>query len=334
MHSAAKLLRGLGLVLGVLALSLVAVFAALQTQLGKAWLAREIGQTLGDPDFTIAMDGLEGFVPFNMTVERIDIGDRDGTYLTLRDAGLDISALALLSGKAHIRSLTIAEVDMARSSTAPSTTPFLDYLKVPHLPMPVELDRLSIGKLALAPPVLGENVAATAEGNAELAEGRARVALDLHRIDSSAGNILLAMEIAGDTPVLSLQLDAAEPTGLLLDRLLARTDQLPLALSVHGTGPLADWHGRVNASAGTSAHLAADLTLSAADKTILEGVRHSWVFPTAPDGDRAADRRPGCALHGREIWRRDRRRFALRRDCSGHLDGQLRDGRRGKSCCC
>jgi len=29
-----------------------------QTQLGKAWLAREIGQTLGDPDFTIAMDGL------------------------------------------------------------------------------------------------------------------------------------------------------------------------------------------------------------------------------------------------------------------------------------
>ena len=29
-----------------------------QPQLGKAWLAREIGQTLGDPDFTIAMDGL------------------------------------------------------------------------------------------------------------------------------------------------------------------------------------------------------------------------------------------------------------------------------------
>jgi hypothetical protein len=43
------------------------------------------------------MDGLKGFVPFNMTVERIDIGDRDGTYLTLRDAGLAISAAALLT---------------------------------------------------------------------------------------------------------------------------------------------------------------------------------------------------------------------------------------------
>ena len=222
---------------------------------------------------------------------------------------------------------------MARSSTAPSTTPFIDYLKVPRLPIPVALDRLSIGKLALAPPVLGENVVATVEGGAELAEGRAHVALDLHRIDSSAGNILLAMEIAGDTPVLSLQLDAAEPTGLLLDRLLARTDQLPLTLSVNGTGPLADWHGRMNASAGTSAHLAADLTLAAADETILGDIGHCAVCPAAPDGNRAADRRPGRALHEREIWRRDRRRFALRRDRSGHLDGQLRDGRPGKSCC-
>ena len=269
MHTVGKFLRGLGLVLGVLALSLVAVFAVLQTQLGKAWLAREIGQTLGDPDFTIALDGLKGFVPFNMTVERIDIGDRDGTYLTLRDASLDISAAALLTGKAHIRLLTIAEVDMTRSSTAPSTTPFLDYLKVPHLPIPVDLDRLSIGKLALAPPVLGENILATVEGSAALAGGKAHIALDLHRVDNSAGNILLAMEIAGQPPVLSLQLDATEPTGVVLDRLLGRVDRLPLSLSLNGSGPLADWHGRLKASAGRSAHLTADLVLAAADETVL-----------------------------------------------------------------
>ncbi|MBV8505524.1 MAG: hypothetical protein JOZ11_06925, partial [Alphaproteobacteria bacterium] len=247
MHIAGKFLRGLGLVLGLLALSFAAVFAVLQTQIGKDWLAKEIGRALGDPDFTIAVSGLKGFVPFHMTVERIDIGDRDGTYLTLRDAGLDISPSALLTGKAHIRSLTIAEAEMARLSTAPSTTPFIDYLKVPRLPIPVALDRLAIGKLALAPPVLGESVAATVEGGAELAGGKAHVALDLHRIDNSAGNILLAMDLTGDTPVLSLKLDAAEPTGLLVDRLLVRTDRLPLTLSVNGTGPLANWRGRVNA---------------------------------------------------------------------------------------
>ena len=264
-----RLLSWLGGALGVLIAVLAAVLGMLQTRVGKAWVEREIAQAVSDPDFTVAIHRLKGFVPFNMTVERIDIGDRDGTYLTLRDAGLDMSPSALLTGKAHIRSLTITEVDMARLTTAPSTTPFIDYLRVPRVPIGLALDRLSIGRITLAPPVLGENVAATAEGSAELADGKAHIALDLHRIDNSAGNILLAMEIAGDAPVLSLRLDATEPTGVVLDRLLGRTDRLPLAFSLNGSGPLADWRGRLNASAGVLAHFEADLTLAAADKTIL-----------------------------------------------------------------
>ena len=55
-----------------------------------------------------------------------------------------------------------------------------------------------------------------------------------------------------------------------------------LALSVNGTGPLADWHGRVNASAGTSAHLAADVTLSAADETILGISGTAGIAPLLP----------------------------------------------------
>jgi hypothetical protein len=53
--------------------------------------------------------------------------------------------------------LSFAEIDMARSSTAPSTTPWTEYLKVPHVLIGVVLDRPSISRLALAPPVLGEN---------------------------------------------------------------------------------------------------------------------------------------------------------------------------------
>ena len=270
MHWAQKFLRWLGIALGVLALCFVALLALLQTRIAKDWLAREVAGAISDPDFTAAIDGLGGIVPFRMTVRRIDIGDRDGIYLSLRDTGMDISASALLAGKAHIRSLTIAEIEMTRLSTAPSTTPLMDYLKVPHVPVDVALDRLSIGKLSLAAPVLGENVVATIDGSAELAGGRAQVNLDLHRVDSSAGRILLGMELTGDPPVLSLGLYAAEPTGLLLDRLLARGDRLPLALSVNGSGPLADWHGRVDASAGSVAHLAADVSLAAASETVLE----------------------------------------------------------------
>src|SRR5207245_3020734 len=102
---------------------------------GKSWLERTIAQSVSSPDLTVAMEGLGGFVPFGLRVDRIEIGDRDGTYLTVHEFDLDVVAAALLAGRLHIRSLSFAAIDMARSSTAPSTTPFTDYLKVPPLPI-------------------------------------------------------------------------------------------------------------------------------------------------------------------------------------------------------
>jgi len=230
MRGAARALRWFGAALGLLIAVCLAVFGLLQTQAGRTWFARTVAQATSDPDFT-AIEGLSGIVPFRLTVERIEIGDRDGVYLTLRDVRLDVSATALLARRLHIRSLSFAEIDMTRNSTAPSTTPVTEYFKVPHLPVGVILDRLSIGRLALGPGVLGESLVATVEGNAQLAGETARVALDLHRTDGAAGNIVLALELAGSTPVLSLRLDAAEPTGVLVDQLLGRTDRLPFMLS-------------------------------------------------------------------------------------------------------
>ncbi len=85
---------------------------------------------------------------------------------------------------------------MARASTAPSTTPLADYFKVPHLPVSVVLDRLSIGRLALASPVLGESLVAKVEGSAELAGATAHINLDLQRTDGTAGNVRLACSSA------------------------------------------------------------------------------------------------------------------------------------------
>ena len=294
MHTMARVFRWFGAVLGLLIVIMLAAFGLVQTRAGQAWLARTIAQTASSPDFAVSMEGLRGFVPFRFKLDRVEIADRDGTYLTLHDFGLDVSPAALLTGRLHIRSLSFAEVDMARSSTAPSTTPLTEYLRVPSLPVGVILDRLSIDRLALAPPVLGESLVATVEGSAQLAGETAQVALDLHRTDGAAGNIVMAMELAGATPILRLQLDASEPTGILLDRLLGRTDRPPLALSVNGTGPLADWHGRVGASAGTLARFDADVTLAVTAQTVLGVSGTAAVTPLLPAeyaplvGDRVA----------------------------------------------
>jgi translocation and assembly module TamB len=294
MRAVARVFRWFSIALGLLIVVLLAAFGLVQTQPGKSWLERTIVQSVSSPDFAVTMQGLDGFVPFGLKVEQIDIADRDGTYLTVHDFGLDISPAALLAGRLHIRSLRFAAIDMARSSTAPSTTPFTEYLKVPRLPVGVVLDRLSIGRLALAPPVLGDSLVATVEGSARLAGETAQVALDIHRTDASAGNIVLAMELAGEPPVLKLRLAASEPTGVLLDGVLGRTDRAPLALSVDGTGPLADWHGRVVASDGALAHVEADVTLAVTSQTVLGLSGTATLAPLLPTefaplvGDRIA----------------------------------------------
>jgi autotransporter translocation and assembly factor TamB len=91
MHVMARVFRWLGAVLGLLIVVILAAFGLLQTRSGQAWLSRIIAHTVSSPDFSVSMQGLRGFVPFHLAVDRIEIGDRDGTYLTLHDFGLDIS---------------------------------------------------------------------------------------------------------------------------------------------------------------------------------------------------------------------------------------------------
>src|SRR5260370_29250332 len=264
-----RLLRWLGGGLGLLLALLLAIFGWLQTGIGQAWLGDAVARAVSSPDFSVSIHGLGGLVPFRMSAERVEIADRAGAYLNLRDIGLEVAPAAVLAGRVHIRSLRVAEIAMARPTTAPSTTPFIDYFRVPQLPVAVSLDRLAVGHLALASPVLGESVVATIEGSAVLAGDKARITLDLHRIDGAAGNMLMALELAAAEPALRLQLRASEPTGVLFDRLLRRSDHLALALAVEGTGALADWHGRLTAPARTLARYDAELTLAAAAEPVL-----------------------------------------------------------------
>ncbi len=292
MRAIGRVLRWLGTVFFALIAILLIGFGILQTRVGRDWLAGTIARAVSTSDFAVAIEGLGGVVPFRVGIARIRLADKGGTYLTLHDIGFEIAPAELLVGRLHIRSLTVAEIDMARPSLAPSR-PLADYLRVPHLPVPVVLDRLAIARLSLMPAVLGESVAAAIEGNATVDSGTARAAIDLHRIDGIPGKLALKLALSGKKPVLSLRLEATEPTGILLGRLLGEQDRLPLALSLAGTGPVADWHGRLTASAGADARLASDITLGVASETDLGLTGTAAVAPLLPPdlatiiGDRA-----------------------------------------------
>jgi translocation and assembly module TamB len=294
MRALARVLRWIGAALGTSVLLALAAFGLVQTSAGAAWLTRTIAAAGSTPVQRLSIDGLRGIVPFRFSIERIALADRVGPYVTLRDVGVEVRVAALFAGRLEIRALTVGEITVARPSTAKSTTPIVDYLRVPHLPIAVALNRLSIDRLVLEAPVLGERVVAALAGHAAIAAGRAAAGLDLHRIDGQPGRLRLQLALAGATPQLTLHVAANEPSGVLADRLLRRADHLPLWLAVDGSGPLSDWHGRLAAAAGALARIDAQLSLAVAPELRLGLSGSATAAPLLPPqfapivGDRVA----------------------------------------------
>jgi translocation and assembly module TamB len=284
MRGALQWLRRLGTACGAAVLMALIGFVLVQTAAGRAWLERTIAAAASTSDRRLAIEGLAGLVPFRFSVKQIALADHIGNWVTLRDVGIEVRTAALLAGRVEIGALTIGEANLARLPAAgQSARPVTDYVRLPRLPFAVALDRVSIARVALANPVLGEPVAARLAGHAAISNGNAHAALDLSRIDGHAGDLVLALALAGAPPRLTLHLAASEPSGLLLDRLLGRHDRLPLTMTLAGAGPVADWRGKLAVSAGPRARTEARMMLVVAGKTALRlsgTAASAALFPT------------------------------------------------------
>jgi len=263
-----RMIRWGGYAILVLLVTAVAGFGLLQTSLGLAWAERLASGLLSSPGFAVAIKGLGGTVPFDMHAERIEVSDTKGMWLALDHARIDLSATALFGRRAQIGTLGAGKIEIVRppEPTGPPAS-LADSLRVPRLPVSLAIDRLSIGRLVLDPPLFGETIEAVIDGHATQQGDDTDIALNLRRTDNKPGGLELQMRQAGADPVLSVKIAANEPTGLLLNRVLARNDNLPLSVSFAGEGPLTQWHGKLDAAAGQAVQFNADVSIAAARDT-------------------------------------------------------------------
>ena len=278
--TARRWLRRLGIAALALVALIAAAFGALQTAVGRDWLVAAVVGAASGPGRTIAVEGVEGFLPFDLRIRHIAVADAGGMWLSVRNATIELSPGRLLGGTARIGALTADSIEVARlpqpiASPEPTpSVPLSEMLRLPRLPLAIELDRLAIERVTVAPSIAGEAVTASVAGSAALHDDTAQAALELRRIDGSPGSLAFRLALAGTPAVLTLRLTADEPTGALLGRLLDRGDRPPLSLSLTGEGPVAAWRGHLEAVAGSLARFDADIAVAAQrDATVdLSGV--------------------------------------------------------------
>lgn len=255
-----RLLYGLGATALLLIAAGVAGFAVLQTQAGQIWLAAALSRALSSETGLVTISGLRGNVPASMHVDRIDVSDTDGTWLRIDDATIKLRLRDLLQRRLTLEALTVRGIDVRRmpiseDAGAKPSQPF----SLPRLPIDIAIESVAVDRVHLEQPVLGEAVALHAVGHGGLTGKGAAAQLAVDRTDN-AGRLHLDFRLGRDD-VLALHLDASEPSGAVLRRLLDAPEPLPIDIAVHGEGPVDSWEGSVEAAAGAQDRLHATVKL-------------------------------------------------------------------------
>ncbi len=278
-------------------------FAGVQTAPGKRLLASVISGAASSPGQQVRITGIDGFVPTDLHVARIEVADRTGPWLQVDDAKLTWSFASLFEQRLRIELLSATRIAVLRApqeekkDTAPSSSGGV------QLPLGIDLQALRIDDLHLAAALGGLDPHWKIAGNADVAKdlGEIRAKLGADRLEGPKGRL---------TADVRVDRCAAQDRGRHHARRGSR------------------WHGRgVVAAAGPARHLAetlgtgryqrdgtAELTAKAGDQATTRGTLR-W----QPDG--SDHRLPGST-----------RRRPDRCPCPGRcLEGPEPQGRRASS---
>lgn len=238
-----------GLVLLSLTALLFAAFGALQTPPGKALLA-SLGSSLASaPGLQVSIRGIGGLVPFDMSVESIELADAKGSFARVEGARLDWRPLALLARRVDVTTLSAARVVLERRPELPPSEPSSS--NGSSFALPVRIATLSIPEIVLDEPVVDHAARLSLNGSADLASLAQGLSLTfaLERLDAP-GTLSGSAAYAPDSGRLDLDIAAREPAGGLIAR-AAGFDGLPeIVATLKGAGPLDAWDGQLRLSVG------------------------------------------------------------------------------------
>jgi translocation and assembly module TamB len=165
-----RALRLLGWLAGTAAALAVLVLAVavigLNTDPGRRLAERLTARATGGQ---VTLAGLAGRFPTALRLQRLDIRDGQGVWLSVQDAALDWSPAGLLAGEARIARLAAGLVALPRPPVAAAPAPPAAGGREFNLPVAVEVALLQVGRLELGAPVAGAAAVLSVEGHARLA---------------------------------------------------------------------------------------------------------------------------------------------------------------------
>lgn len=241
-----------------LLLAVVGSYIWLDTQSGRAFVARQIAAFELENGLNIRIGKIEGSIYGGAILKDVRFRDPKGDFAGSPEILLDWNPFAYLRGGVDVDSLTARELNVARMP-AFRIVPDRGEPLLPDLD--ISIDRLKIDRIIFAKAITGEEQIASLEGNVRIADRRAVV--DATGATLQGDRLVLKLDAVPDDNRFDVDLKIDAPADGLLAGLMGKN--VPVKAALNGRGSWQKWNGALTAQMGSED--VADLVLTARDGT-------------------------------------------------------------------
>jgi translocation and assembly module TamB len=237
-------------------------FPAMAQEDDRGLIIGFLEDNLSDAGREIRLEGFEGALSSQATLERLTIADEDDIWFELENAQLDWTRSALLAGRLEVDRLSAEAITLHRlpggDRLGPDDTEAREF-NLPDLPVSIDIATLEVETLSLAAPVLGEAAEFQFAGAVALNDGEGSAQLAIERLDAPAD---LTLEASFDNASRQLAIDFAvnEAKNGFLSRMIGLPGQPAIAFSLAGRGPLDDFNADLTLASDGADRLTGTLT--------------------------------------------------------------------------
>ncbi len=217
---------------------------------------------------TIRIEGFDGALSSEATIELLTIADEQGVWLRAEDLVLDWNRSALLRGRLEVNELSAGLIALPRAPVAEPTAPTPEArgpFSLPELPVSVDVERFGIDRIELGAPFVGEELILSMEGSASLAGGEGEAQLSAERLEAQTGQFEVAGSYSNETDVLGLNLTFIEGEGGIVASRLGLPGAPSLRLTLEGTDPLSDYTADLALATDGQDRVAGQITTAATE---------------------------------------------------------------------
>ncbi|MGB5077603.1 MAG: hypothetical protein WBO17_09005, partial [Sphingorhabdus sp.] len=240
--------------MGILLALLASVYLWLDTNAGRAFVARKIATYQLENGLSIRIGRIDGSIYGMAILSDVRLYDMKGNFATIPKAKLDWHPFGYFTGFLDIDAITATEMRISRIpafKVVPDTGE-------PLLPdIDITIDQLKIDRILFAKSIAGKEQIASLQGNVRIADRRALINATASSLRGD--KLFLKLDAVPDDDRFDLHLSLDAPKGGLISGLAGRN--VPIRARLDGKGSWEKWNGRLNASTGED--ILADISLMA-----------------------------------------------------------------------